>query len=149
MTRVEPGYAFALVTDIGFAVGLTTHVLPRHGTLVWFAERVFDAEPTMAEVRALEQWRWPVFFAVEAAVRRRLVQPVGIVVIPSPLRRLPRFRGGARGMGWVSVKYDKEGRSRRPAIRRAPKPTDPISQAVNVTALKEMIITGWRPEQDW
>jgi hypothetical protein len=31
----------------------------------------------------------------------------------------------------------------------AREPSMPISQGVNDTRLKEMLVTDWRPEQDW
>lgn len=58
--RVQPGYAFSIVCDLGFTVGLTTHVTKRMGSFVWMASDMFDEEPTAAEVSSETSWRWPV-----------------------------------------------------------------------------------------
>jgi hypothetical protein len=131
----------------GFAVGLTSHVIPRIGALFWIAERTFDEQPTIEDVRTLRGWRWPVFFPLGAALRRQLVHPIGVVPIPADLDSVPTFRGRARSLGWKSVTYDEDGTER--VLARPVDPHQPISQVVNDTKLKEMIVSGWRPERDW
>jgi hypothetical protein len=147
MSHVQPGYAFSIVCDLGFAVGLATHLIPRIGTLVWMAEEIYDDEPQVKDAHAIEKWRWPVFFPLGAAARRRLIQPIGLVPIPPQLRDLPVFRGGNRQMGWTSVTFDDAGTEI--VIGPAADPRLPINQIVNDTALKEMLVSGWRPEADW
>ena len=147
MAPAQPGLAFSLVCDLGFAVGLTIRVVPRMGALVWMAEQTFDEAPTIESVATLAGWRWPVFFPLGAALRRKLVYPIGVVPIPAKLDVVPTFRAGARSLGWKSVTYDDDGHER--VLRRPPDQHQPISQIVNDTALKEMIVSNWRPERDW
>jgi hypothetical protein len=146
VARVTPGLAFSLVCDLGFAVGLVTHQVPNLGDLAWFAEQVLDDEPDLKTAGALDKWRWPVFFPTGAAVRRKLVTPIGVIEIPPELRPIPRMRGGNRKMGWREVKF-VDGVQQVVGVT-----TDrslPILQSVNDTALKEMLVSGWMPEQDW
>src|SRR4051794_15136778 len=147
MLRIQPGYAFTIVCDLGFAVGVASHLVDRMGTLVWMAERIVESEPTIDDVLELRQWRWPVFFPLGAAVRRKIVYPVGVIPVPRELRAFPALRGGTRQMGWKTVTYDESGRET--VGPKAAKPSMPISQIVNDTALKEMLVSNWRPEHDW
>jgi hypothetical protein len=146
VARVRPGLAFSLVCDLGFAVGLVTHQVPSLGDLVWLAEPTFEDEPDVEVAEAIRQWRWPVFFPTGAAVRRGLVTPVGVVEIPQELRSIPRMRGGNRRMGWREVRF-VDGSEQ--VVGMTSDPSLPISQVVNDTRLKEMLVSDWRPEQDW
>ena len=146
MARAQPGLAFSLVCDLGFAVGLMTHRVERIGDLVWMAEPVFDEEPTVAEVEKIEDWRWPVHFPLGAALRRKIVSPIGIVAIPDQLKAYPVMRGGDKKLGWMA--FTREDGVER-LLGPAKDPSLPISQTVNDTALKEMLVSGWSPEQEW
>ena len=107
-----------MVCDAGFAVALVTHEIPRIGALIWVAQPTFDEEPTVDEVRAIDRWRW-CFFPVAAALRRRLITPIGHVDVPKPLRRFPTMRSGNKRAGWRMIKFE-DGRSRPPASRDRP-----------------------------
>ena len=144
--KVQPGYAFSIVCDLGFAVGLTTHVTKRMGSFVWIAERIFEGEPTTADVATITDWRWPIFLPLGAMVRRRLVIPLGLVTIPPDLASYPLMRGGV-GHQWKRVAITEDGTA---DILPAPAdPSLPIHQVVNDTRLKDMLVTGWRPEDHW
>ena len=52
--RPRPGFAWYIVCDLGFAVGLVTHYLPKFGHLVWMAEPVFD---TMLKEMLVSGWK--------------------------------------------------------------------------------------------
>jgi hypothetical protein len=125
---------------------LVTHQLPTLGDLVWVAEPVLDDEPDVAAVEAIDRWRWPVFFPTGLALRRKLVSPIGVIEIPSGLIPIPRMRGGTRQMGWREIRF-VDGSEQ--VVNVARDPSLPISQVVNDTRLKEMLVSGWRQEQDW
>lgn len=146
MARVIPGLAFSLVCDLGFAVCLVTHQVPRFGDLIWVAEPMFDDEPDVKTVEGIDRWRWPVFFPTGSAVRRKLVNPIGVIAIPTELKSFPRMRGGNRQMGWREVEYI-DGVERVLGITRDA--LLPISQVVNDTRLKEMLVSDWSPDRDW
>lgn len=144
--RVTPGLTFSLVCDLGFAVGLVTHQVPRFGDLVWMADPIFDEAPDIEVARRIERWRWPVFFPTGAALRRRVVEPVGVVQVPHQLQAFPRLRGGNRDMGWRETEFI-DGTWRTFGVARDS--SIPISQAVNDTALKEYLVSKWKPEDTW
>lgn len=146
-TRPQPGFAWFIACDVGFAVGLVTHYLPRFGHLVWMAQPVFDEEPTTDDVIAITEWRWPVLFPLGAAVHRHIATKIGTVPIPESLNRAPTMRS-RKGKGkWSALRLVDTG----PSVPLGP--TDdrslPIYQVVNDTRLKEMLVSGWVPEREW
>jgi hypothetical protein len=138
--------AFSLVTDLGFAVGIVTHDVPRIGSLIWIAESTFDEEPTVADVETVDGWRWPIFFPLAAALRRKIVSPVGVVPIPPGYEAFPVLRSRDGRGGWTLVKF-VDGASQPSGV--ATDPRIPRYSVVNDTRLREMIVSGWKPEQDW
>lgn len=146
MAQPEPGLSFSMVCDLGFAVGLMTHDVPRIGSLIWIADPIFDELPTLQDVEKVERWRWPVFFPLSAAIRRKIVAPIGKIRIPAELQEFPLLRSRNGRGGWLLVKF-VNGAS-RPA-GPATDPTIPRYSVVNDTRLKEMIVSGWKPEQVW
>lgn len=130
----------------GHLVGLYTHERPPDGSLIWVAEWTFRQPPTVDEVAGIDRWRWPVFFPVAAAIRRRIVTPIGNIPIPSALVTLPTMRSGDRHIGWVAWDLG------RGSDRNLGPTTDkslPILQAVNDTALRWMVEANWRPEDQF
>jgi hypothetical protein len=146
MAPLKPGLAFSLVSDLGFAVGLMTHRAPRTGHLVWIAEPTLDEEPGLEDVAKIDRWRWPVFFPLGPAIRRELVTPIGVIGVPPALAAFPTLRSGAKGLGWTAF-TETDGVRRR--FGPTNNPSLPIYKVVNDTRLKEMIVSGWRPEQEW
>lgn len=142
----EPGLAFSMPTSVGYLLGLVTHATPRIGSLAWIATQTFSTPPTVETVEAVDSWRWPVYFLAATAIRRKLALRVGMVPIPQRLRAFPTLRGGAQAMGWVAFTY-VDGDQR--LLGRTIDSTLPIYQIVNDTALREMVETGWRPEDDF
>lgn len=132
--------------DLGFAVGLKTHRVERVGDLVWMAEATFEEEPRLADVELIDRWRWPVFFPLGAAIRRKIVTPLGIISIPPALRPFPIMRSGNKKMGWVTF---TEAEGVRQRLGPATDPSVPIYKVVNDTRLKEMLVSGWRPDVEW
>lgn len=144
--RVQPGYAFSIVCDLGFAVGLTTHVTKRMGSFVWIAKPIFDEEPTDTDVTTISVWRWPVQLPLGALARRKLVIPLGLVPIPPNLLSYPTMRGGL-GHKWKRVAIREDGTAE--ILTGVADPSLPINHIVNDTRLKEMLVTSWRPEDRW
>lgn len=68
MPRSQPGLAFSILCDLGFAVGIVTHDVPTVGTLVWVAEPTFDEQPTSEQARSISEWRWPILLPLAAAI---------------------------------------------------------------------------------
>ena len=101
--QVQPGLAFSLVCDLGFAIGVVTHDVPRIGSLIWMAEPTFDEEPSAEETAQIEQWRWPVFFPLQAAIRRKIVAPIGVIAVPSALQEFPMMRSRDGRGGWIEA----------------------------------------------
>ncbi len=56
MKRVRPGLYFFLPTDLGFAVGVVTHLTQGSGDVVWLAEPMFDEEPALDEAAGIREW---------------------------------------------------------------------------------------------
>lgn len=144
--RPQRGLTFSLPCDRGFAVAVVTHDVPRIGSLIWIAEPIFEEQPALADLDRIERWRWCVFFPVGAALRRKLVTPIGVMGVPQGLEEVPAMRSGSVTQGWTRVEFD-DGVS-RPAGRAAD-PSLPIYQVVNDTRLREMIDSEWRPEDEW
>jgi hypothetical protein len=142
--RLKPGLAFWLVCDRGFAVGLMTHHRERIGHVIWMAEPFFDNEPTVEDVVAISEWRWPVFFPLGAALYRKIVTRIGQVDVPAGLRSPPTFRSRMGSAGWVAVNAVEDKR-----IGRTTDPCLPIYSVVNNTRLKEMLVANWRPADTW
>jgi hypothetical protein len=146
--RLKPGLAFWIVCDQGFAVGLMTHHVERIGHLVWMAAPFYEQPPSIEAVRAVETWRWPVFFPLGAALHRKIVERLGQVDIPPRLHPMPTFRGSNGVGGWNRVIVDDGGIGSKPVG-----PTEdrslPIYSVVNDTRLKEMLVSGWMPRDRW
>jgi hypothetical protein len=148
--RPKPGFAWYIVCDAGFAVGLVTHFLPKWGHLVWMAEPIFDEEPTPDDVLTIGRWRWPVLFPLGAAVHRHIATRIGVVPIPAGLQELPVMRSGTaypgRRTNWMAMRLTESGDVTLGETRDK---SLPVFQIVNDTALKEMLVSGWKPEDDW
>ncbi len=146
MAALKPGLAFSVSCGLGFAVGLMTHHVERIGHLVWIAVPVFGEEPTVEDVTAISQWRWPVFFPLGAAIRRKIVTPIGVIPVPPALVAFPTLRGGNKQMGWMAF---TEIDGVRRLLGLAHDSSIPISKVVNDVSLKQKIVSGWMPEQEW
>jgi hypothetical protein len=66
------------------------------------AEDTFDDDPRLTGVEQIDRWRWPVFFPLGVAIRRKVVTPIGIISIPPALRSFPIMRSGNKKMGWLA-----------------------------------------------
>lgn len=144
--RPQPGLVFALPSDVGFIVGLVTHDLPTKGSLAWIATPTFETEPSLVTAASIDDWRWPVLLPLAAAIRRRIVISVGEIDVPAELRPFPKMRSGDKRIGWVA--FTEEDGIRR-ALGPATDPSLPIYQIVNDVRLKELVVSGWRPEDVW
>ncbi len=86
------------------------------------------------------------FFPLGAAMRRKIVTPIGVIPIPVDLQQFPLMRSRNGRGGWTLVKF-VDGSSQPGGVTTDP--SLPRYSVVNDTQLKEMIVSGWRPEQDW
>ena len=143
--RVSPGLAFTIVCDKGFALGLYTHKDPKMGELVWVAHGFWAEEPTLEDV-ASASWAWCVFFPLAAALKRHLVFPIGQADIPSALAEFPIMRAGGKQQGWFLV---RDGVMDNFTFEKATDPSVSPRILVNDTRLREMLVTGWSPENLW
>jgi hypothetical protein len=144
----EPGLMFSLSCDRLVAVGIMTHHLERVGHLIWIAEPTFETTPDIDQAEAIDQWRWPVLFPLGAALRRRVVEQIGVIAVPPELRELPLLRSGDRRSGWRTV-LDLGAPSGSRVGPPITDPSVPIYQIVNDTMLRERIETGWSPKDIW
>jgi hypothetical protein len=142
---ISPGFAFAVVSDRGFVIGLHTHRDKQMGYLIWLSTRTYNECPTLHDARAVISWRWCVFYPLGAAINRSIDIPIGQIDVPVQLAAFPRMRAGGWLQPWFEYKDGKLVDLRRPCTD----PTLPIRMIVNDTRLKEMIVTDWRPEDDW
>ena len=141
----QPGLAFSLICDQGFAVGLFTHAHGKMGELIWIADPFFPEEPTIDDVKSIDVWRWCIFFPLSAALRKKAVSPIGSVEIPPDLAKFPTLRNGSKQQGWFVF----EGGDLTHPTTKPPDPRMPIAAIVNDTRLKEMLVTGWEPSCMW
>jgi hypothetical protein len=141
--KPEPGLAFAMPIAGGYLAAIYTHEHPIDGSLVWIAQPTFDQLPTEEDVTAIRHWRWPVFYSVAAAIRRKVVVVIGQVAVPPDLRAFPIMRSGDRHIGWVAFKF-VDGKD----VNLGPT-SDwklPISKSVGDVSLREKVESNWRPE---
>ncbi len=94
-------------------------------------------------VGQITEWRWPILFPLASAIRQRVVAPLGQVTIPNALQPFPILRSGDRKIGWVAfTEVDGVRQNLGPTKDRSL----PIYVWVDDTALKQKIVSGWRPE---
>src|SRR6266567_4194355 len=105
MARVlRPGFAFAVVCDRGFVVGLHTHRDKLMGYLIWLSRDTYDQMPTVDDARGVTDWRWCVFYPLGSAINRDVDIPIGQIDIPTRLESFPRMRAGGGPQPWYQ--YD-------------------------------------------
>jgi hypothetical protein len=144
--KVQPGLAFSVPLDARNALGVMTKELPRIGALVWIGSETFAEAPTLLDAESNDRWRWPVFFPLASAVRKKLVDPLGVIALPPEIALSPRMRSGNKARGWVACE-ERDGQM--VPIGPTSDPSLPIYSVVNLTRLKEMVSTNWRPEDSW
>jgi hypothetical protein len=106
------------------------------------AEPVFDFEPTVDDVNGIQHWRWPIIFPLAAALRRKIVTSIGSVPIPPTLDTSPVMRGGGGVLRWMALVF-RNGEEH--VLGPTTDLTLPPYQIVNDTALKELLVSNWRP----
>ena len=85
------------------------------------------------------------FYPLGAALRRRMVIRIARVAIPPELAGFPTVRAGGNGQPWMEYRDgDLDGLG-----PRTDDPALPIAMIVNHDALKEMLVTDWRPADRW
>jgi hypothetical protein len=77
-----------------------------------------------------------------AALRRKIVTSIGSVPIPHTVDTSPVMRGGGGVLRWMALEFrDGEEHGLGPTTDL----TLPIYRIVNDTALKELVVSNWRP----
>jgi len=146
MARVlRPGFAFAVVCDRGFVVGLHTHRDKLMGYLIWLSRDTYDQMPTVDDARGVTDWRWCVFYPLGSAINKDVDIPIGQIDIPTRLQSFPRMRAGGGPQPW----YQYDGGDFTGLGEPCRDPTLPIRQIVNDTMLREMLNSDWSPDQSW
>jgi len=79
-----------------------------------------------------------------------MVRRSGVVPVPAPLQELTVMRSGTAYPGqrttWTAVRLTESGDVLLGETRDR---SLPICQIVNDGALKDMLVSGWKPEDDW
>jgi hypothetical protein len=88
------GDVIELQTANGFAYAQITHRVRSWGTLIRVLQPLFRERPTDLKDLVKAPSRFVVFFPVNAAVNRRLVEIVGTAGIPDEAREFPQMRSG-------------------------------------------------------
>jgi hypothetical protein len=115
------------------------------GYLVWLSGPTFDEMPTIGDARAVPDWRWCVFYPLGSAINRNVVTPIGKIAIPAALQPFPRMRMGGHRQPWFqSEDGDFDDLGTRTQDRSLP-----IVQTVTTPSLKNMLVAGWHPSQEW
>jgi hypothetical protein len=143
--KISPGLAFGLATDRGFVVGLFTHRSDLYGPLIWLSSAFYDEEPTVDDAARISNRRWCIFYPLGSALSQRLVWRIGNIPIPPELRDFPTMRSGNSRQGW----HRREHGELRGVGLPGATPNLPIAMIANHEALKEFLVTDWRPECRW
>ena len=132
---------------MGSLLGLMTHHVDRIGHLIWLAESFFDEVPTVEDVEGIDRWRGPILFPLGAAIHRKIATRIGRVEIPSAYAR-----AGVPWLEWQrridTVILDVARSSSSPGGPTTDRSL-PIYSVVNDTRLKEMLVSGWMPNDRW
>lgn len=148
--KIKIGDLAEISTARGKAYALFTHKETQWGALLRVYSGVHPDRPDDLSSLLSSPVQFVVFFPLQAAVNRGLVDIVGNFEVPKELEKAPRFRSAGavdrdgRVLDWyVEGAFGKQ---------RVTKLTDkqkklPIRQVVNDTALIEMIEGGWAADQ--
>jgi hypothetical protein len=151
--KVRIGDIIEIKTSKGLAYALYTHKHehpPRFGAMLRVFDRLYPSRPQVVSEIVSLPVRFTIFFPLQAALNRHLVEVVGNVPIPENLRPFPIFRDGNTSSGtnvttWWLWDGEKEWRigTLTPEQRKLP-----IRAVWNDTLLIHRIEDGWRPENE-
>jgi hypothetical protein len=143
--RSNVGKAFWVALGSGFATGIVTYEHPQYLQLVWMAREFLEEPPTPEDIPSLT-WQWCTYFPAAAAMRQRIVEPIGVVEIPETIRTPPLMRTGVPRLdNWIVV--DADFRSLRKATFDD-RFLCPFG-IINDTMLIELLESRWKPEDWW
>lgn len=152
--RTRIGDIVEIRTSIGLGYAIYTHrhtVRPRFGHLLRIFDRIFDARIERVDLLAEVPIRFSIFFPLQTAINRGLVQIVGNIPVPDELKAFPLFRTGSSnpisrevGTWWL---WDGEREWPVGALTKEQRKL-PIRGVWNDTMLVHRIESGWRPEND-
>ena len=153
--RVRIGDIIEIRTSRGLAYAIYTHCQaapPKYGAMLRVFEGFYKSRPQDLPALSVRPIQFTTFFPLQAAVSRRLVDAIGNVSVPEPLKPFPLFRCGA-SMDSTTQKVKTwwlwDGTSEwRVAALSADQRKLPIRGIWNYAYLVSRIEQGWRPETD-
>ena len=110
---------------------------------------MFEEEPTVDDVLAIKEWRWPIRFPVSGYLYRKVIIRIGIVPIPRKLKKTPIMRTEMGRHNWILIRHIGDGTRKTKRLGVAKDPTVPVDMIVNDIGLKELLVSDWRPEHWW
>jgi hypothetical protein len=150
MRAPRAGDVIALPTAKGLALAQVTHRDSLYGTLIRVLEPVLEKPPPdLSDVVTAGERFWT-FFPVAAAIKRGLVEMLGMASIPADRQRFPllRQRGQIRPDGSVADWWLWDGERRWRVGTLSPDQVKlSIAEVVNDTLLRERIEQDWTPAQ--
>jgi hypothetical protein len=152
--KVGIGDLIEINTNKGFAYALYTHrhdKPPRFGALLRVFDELHSSRPRDINDVASGLVRLTLFFPLQAAVDRGLVEVIGNVSVPESLQAFPTFRSGMVNPQTKKVEswWLWNGEREWPVGALTPEQRMlPIRGVWNDAILVQRIEEGWRPEND-
>lgn len=143
MAKSEIGDIIEIKTAKGLAFGQFTHQDKVMGSLLRILPGFYDVRPSDLETLSAHEQRFHVFFPLEAAISRGIVQVVGNAPIPAKDKAFPVFC--SRSEPWWLWDGTREWRvqSLEPEQRKFP-----IRATWNYAMLVSRLESGWSPEEE-
>jgi hypothetical protein len=152
--KVQIGDLVEVKTKKGFAYALYTHShdkRPRFGAMLRLFDELYPSRPANLNAIVSGRVRLSIFFPLQAAVDRGLVEVIGRVSIPKSLQTFPIFRTGMVNPQTKKVDswwlWDGEHEWRIGELTPEQR-TLPIRGVWNDTILIQRIEEGWSPDND-
>ena len=140
------GMIFQLETSKGIAYGICTHEHVKYGTLVY----LYPIGTQLSELKNATT-QFCCFFPLSVALKRKVVEKVGKIEIPSSLKSFPVFRSGFPDQVTRRVKdwwfWDGEKEWMVGKINDSQRKM-PIRGIINFTMLIERLEDGYTAETD-
>ena len=152
--KVRIGDLIEIKTGKGLVYALYTHRHdnpPKYGAMLRIFNQVYPSRPTNFDATIKLAVRFSVFFPLQAAVNRGLVEVVATLQVPEELKQFPVFRSGMvnpetkKVDAWWLWDGEKEWRIGR--LTQEQRKLS-IRGVWNDTILIQRIEEDWRPESD-
>lgn len=152
--KVRVGDLIEIKTGKGLVYAIYTHrhdKPPKYGALLRVFDEVYELRPDTFDATIKHPVRFSVFFPLQAAVNRGLVEVVATVQIPDGLRQFPLFRSGMVNPETKTVDswwlWDGEREWRIGRLTQEQRKLS-IRGVWHDTMLIQRIEEDWRPEND-